>query len=267
LTQQPRGIEMARGGFLHEVLEDFHTREPEWRHLEPEAQRHWLEAALQENLERYLAKVETVLDRKREEQEVRRILENYIRFATSSQPINRRGTLAVEKRFRLDLDGAEIHGKIDRINDTGDGTCEVVDYKTGRGYGITPTYQRYFGPDAYDVQLALYHLACRDGVDEDGRPLGLEPRLLSLWFPKDWVYGSIRQALFTLGESVTGKEWLERTIGPDELDRSRRLVTETVASIRAGDFAPRPRPVPGTCLHFTGCPQAAVCPFAGTPAE
>jgi len=167
----------------------------------------------------------------------------------------------------LQLDGAEIHGKIDRINDIGGGTCEVVDYKTGRGAGITPNYQRYFGPEAYDVQLALYYLACREGVDEEGTPLALEPRYLSLWFPKEWVWGSIRQSLFALGEPVTGKEWLEKQIGPEELERGRELVAGAVARIRDGEFAPVPRPVPGTCLHYTGCRQAAVCPFAGSPAE
>jgi hypothetical protein len=195
------------------------------------------------------------------------MLENYIRFATSMQRIRRLGTVATEKKFTLQLDGAEIHGKIDRINDMGGGACEVVDYKTGRGAGITPTYQRYFGPEAYDVQLALYYLACSDGVDEEGRTLGLKPRYLSIWFPKDWVWGSMRQALFTLDEPVTGKEWLERRIDAADLERGRELVARSVAGIRAGDFAPRPRQVPGTCLSFTGCPQAPVCPFAGAPLE
>src|SRR5207302_8879981 len=149
---------------------NFHSREAEWRDLEPEAQREWLEAALNAQLERYLSRVEAVLDRKREEQEVRRILENYIRFATSSQPIQRRGTLAVEKRFRLEIEGAQVNGKIDHINDIGSGTCEVVDYKTGRGYSAGRAYESYFGPDMHDVQLALYYLACREGVDDEGNP-------------------------------------------------------------------------------------------------
>ena len=267
ISPSPAGPEMERGRFLHQVLEDFHAREGEWRDLSADAQRAWLQGALDVHLATYLERMQGVLDSAREEAEVRRILENYIRFATSFQRIRRLGTLATERKFILQVDGAEIHGKIDRINDTGGGTCEVVDYKTGRGYGMTPTYQRYFGPESYDVQLALYYLACREGVDEEGRPLDLEPRMLSLWFPKDWVWNSMRQTLFTLNEPVTGKEWLERRITPEELARGRELVTSTVARIRAGDFSPRPRPVPGTCLHFTGCPQAAVCPFAGTPAE
>ena len=267
LNPSPAGPEMERGRFLHQVLEDFHNRESEWRQLQIEGQRAWLEQALEVHLAGYLERMEGVLDAAREEAEVRRTLENYIRFATSFQKVRRLGTLATEKKFILHVDGAEIHGKIDRINDTGGGTCEVVDYKTGRGSSVSSTYQRYFGPEAYDVQLALYYLACREGVDEAGVPLALEPRYLSLWFPKEWVWGSIRQALFALGEPVTGKEWLEKQIGDEELERGRSLVVDAVARIRSGDFAPTPRPVPGTCLHYTGCPQAAVCPFAGAPAE
>lgn len=267
LNPSPAGPAMERGRFLHQVLEDFHVREPEWRALPPDDQRAWLERALEEHLATYLERMEGVLDAAREEAEVRRMLENYIKFATSMQRIRRLGTVATEKKFTLQLDGAEIHGKIDRINDMGGGTCEVVDYKTGRGQGLSPTYQRYFGEDAYDVQLALYYLACLEGVDEQGDRLDLRPRYLSIWFPKDWVYGSMRQALFTLDEPVTGKEWLERRISPEELERGRELVAGAVAGIRSGDFSPRPRQVPGTCLSFTGCPQAAVCPFAGAPAD
>src|SRR5207302_7401986 len=78
LAAAPRSVEMERGSFLHEVLEEFHRRESEWRPLPIEAQRHWLEDALQVHLEEYLAGVEGVLERKAEEQEVRRILENYV---------------------------------------------------------------------------------------------------------------------------------------------------------------------------------------------
>ena len=269
LTQQPRGVEMTRGGFLHEVLEEFHRREVEWRAQPPEAQRQWLEAVLAAQLERYLSRVESVLDRKREEQEVRRILDNYIVFATSSQPIKRNGTIAVEKKFRLDLDGAEIRGKIDRINDTGEGTCEVVDYKTGRGNSLGRAYEAYFGPDMHDVQLALYYLACLSGVDEEGAPIALEPRFLSVWYPKERrPYDHIRQVLFAAGEPAAGvSQWTQRALDGEDLARSRRVVQGAIERIREGDFRPAPKPVAGTCLSWFGCPFSAVCPYGGTPPE
>jgi DNA helicase II / ATP-dependent DNA helicase PcrA len=268
LSAPPRGVEMERGSFLHRVLEDFHLRESEWRHLAPELQRDWLETVLQPHLETYLNRVESVLDRRAEEQEVRRILENYVRFATSLQPIRRLGTLMVERKFTLWLDGAEVRGKIDRVNDTGDGTCEVVDYKTGRGRSAQHAYDDYFGPELADVQLLMYYLACREGVDDEGRPLGLQPRFLSLWYPKDTVFGSMRQVLFAVGVAAPGvREWMQRTVAPEDVERGRAAAVEAIHRIRAGDFAPAPRASVGTCLSWFGCPHAQVCPYGGQPEE
>lgn len=269
LTAPPRGVELERGSFLHRVLEDFHGREAEWRQQEPEVQRDWLEQALQPHLETYLDRVDAVLERRREEQEVRRILANYIDFATRWQPVRRMGTLETEKRFFLDLDGAEVRGKIDRIIDTGDGTCEVVDYKTGRGSGIQRTYDRYFGPELYDVQLVMYYLACQAAVDEQGRPLALHPRFLSVWYPKEAVYGSMRQSLFPLGGPAIGvRDKMQHPVSDEDLARGRAQAAQAIRRIQAGDFSPDPRAdTIGTCLSYFGCPHSAVCPFGGGPAE
>ncbi len=268
LVAPPRGVELERGSFLHRVLEDFHTRESEWRTLAPELQREWLDKALETHLERYLGRVDAVLERRAEEQEVRRILDNYIRFATSTQVIRRLGTIKTEQRFRLLVDGAEVVGKIDRINDTGDGTCEVVDYKTGRGSAAQRAYDSYFGPELHDVQLALYYLACQEGLDEEGRPLGLNPRFLSLWYPKDWVYGSIRQVLFPVGGAAPGvRDQIQRPLAEGDLARGRDAVAVSIRRIKAGDFDPAPRETVGTCLTWFGCPHAAICPFGGQPVE
>ncbi len=275
LSSPPRSVEMERGSFLHEVLEEFHKREADWRGLPPDDQRHWLLAELEGRLQTYLARVEGTLERKAEEQEVRRILDNYIRFATSSQPIRRLGTLATEKRFFLELESPEIRGgparivgKIDRINDTGNGTCEVVDYKTGRGGAAPRKYGEYFGPELHDVQLALYYLACREGLDENGEPIGLQPRWLSLWYPKEWVYGQMRQVLFAVGDPAPGvREWVQRELAPEDLERSREVVAAAIAGIKEGRFAPAPRDVAGTCRSFFGCPHASICPFGGQPVD
>ncbi|HEY2437854.1 MAG TPA: ATP-dependent DNA helicase, partial [Solirubrobacteraceae bacterium] len=108
LVEEPRSVAMERGGFLHEVLQDFHEHEDEWRPREAEQQRQWLEAALQRHLDGYLSRMEGVLDRKREEKQVRSLLGNYIRAVTGMQLIRRVRTLAIEKRFRLQLDGSEV---------------------------------------------------------------------------------------------------------------------------------------------------------------
>ncbi|MDQ6877621.1 MAG: ATP-dependent helicase [Candidatus Dormibacteraeota bacterium] len=268
LVDEPRSVAMERGGFLHEVLEDFHLHEAEWHPLEGDQQREWLEASLQKQLESYLSRMDGVLDRKREEQQVRNVLGNYIKFVTGMQFIRRLRTLAIERRFHLQLDGAEIVGKIDRVMDVGDGEVEVVDYKTGGGKAMKYAYEAYFGPDMSDVQLALYYLACKDGVDDEGKPLGFQPRFLSLWYPKDWVWGGMRQDIFSVGRPAGLKEYREKALTAEDLDRSRSVVVEAIARIKAGHFEPAPRELAGTCVtRFGSCPHAAICPYGGAPPE
>jgi CRISPR/Cas system-associated exonuclease Cas4 (RecB family) len=268
LIDEPRSVAMERGGFLHEVLEDFHTQEDQWRPHEPEQQREWLESALQRHLDGYLSRMEGVLDKKREEKQIRSLLGNYIRFVTGMQLIRRLRTVAIEKRFHLHLDGVEIIGKIDRVNDVGDGEVEVVDYKTGSGKPMKYAYEAYFSEDMSDVQLALYYLACKDGVDDEGKPLGFQPRFLSLWYPKDWVWGGMRQDIFSVGRPAGLKEYREKLLNNEDLERSRSVVLTAVERIKGGHFEPAPRDLAGTCVsRFGSCPHAAVCPYGGAPPE
>ena len=268
LVAEPRSVLMERGGFLHEVLEEFHSHESEWRHLDSAKQRDWLEQTLTRHLDGYLSRMEGVLDRKREEHQVRTVLSNYIRFATGLQRVRRLGTVALERKFHLHLDGAEIVGKIDRINDVGDGEVEVVDYKTGSGKSMRWAYESYFGSELYDVQLALYYLACRFGFDDDGVPLGYRPRFLSLWYPKEWVWGSIREVIFSVGQPAGLKEYRERLLSDEDLERSREVVLKAIEGIKAGRFEPAPRDLAGTCVsRFSTCPHSTICPYGGQPPE
>ena len=268
LVSEPRSVLMERGGFLHEVLEEFHAHESDWRPMPSEQQRQWLERTLNERLEGYLSRMDGVLDRKREEHQVRNLLANYIRFATGLQRVRRLGTVALERRFHLQLDGVEIVGKIDRVNDVGDGEVEVVDYKTGAGKNMRWAYEAYFGPDMSDVQLALYYLACRFGFDDEGKPLGFRPRFLSLWYPKEWVWGSIREAIFSVGRPAGMKEYRERLLTEEDLQRSRAVVMKAIEGIKAGHFEPAPRDLAGTCVsRFSNCPHSALCPYGGQPPE
>ena len=268
LVEEPRSVAMERGGFLHEVLQDFHEHEEEWRPLEAEQQRHWLEDALPRHLDGYLSRMEGVLDRKREEKQVRTLLGNYVRSITGMQFIRRLRTVAVEKRFRLELDGSQVVGKIDRVNDVGDGEVEVVDYKTGSGKPMRFAYEMYFGPELHDVQLALYYLACKQGVDEEGNPLAFQPRFLSLWYPKDWVWGGMRQDIFSVGRPAGLKEYREKPLTSEDLERSRNVVVDAIERIKGGHFEPAPRELPGTCVtRFGTCPHAAICSYGGAPPE
>jgi hypothetical protein len=223
---------------------------------------------LVKHLDPYLSRMEGVLDRKREELQVRAVLGNYIKFVTGLQVIRRLRTLDVERRFHLELDGVEIVGKIDRVNDVGDGQVEVVDYKTGSGKPMRYAYEQYFGPEMSDVQLALYYLACRYGVDDEGKALGFQPRFLSLWYPKDWVWRDMRQDIFAVGQPAGLKEYREKALTAEDLDRSRAVVMQAIAGIKGGHFEPGPRDLAGTCVtRFGSCPHAAICPYGGAPPE
>ena len=268
LVEEPRSVAMERGGFLHEVLQDFHEHEPEWHPLDTEQQRRWFDDLLSRHIDGYLSRMEGVLDRKREEKQVRSLLANYIRAITGMQLVRRLGTLAVEKRFHLQLDGVEVVGKIDRVNDVGDGEVEVVDYKTGSGKAMRIAYEMYFGPELHDVQLALYYLACKYGFDDEGKPLGFQPRFLSLWYPKDWVWGGMRQDIFSVGRPAGLKEYRERPLSAEDLDRSRAVVMSAIERIKGGHFEPAPREIAGTCVtRFGTCPHAAICSYGGAPPE
>src|SRR5260370_6825268 len=101
--------------------------------------------------------MEGVLDRKREEKQVRSLLGNYIRSVTGMQFIRRLRTVAVEKRFRLQLDGSEGVGKIDRANDFGAGDVEVAAYKTVSGKPMRSANHNYFDQTPHHAHLPLYH--------------------------------------------------------------------------------------------------------------
>src|SRR5256885_13372357 len=127
-------------------------------------------------------------------------------------------------------------------------------------------YDMYFGAELHDVQLALYYLACKAGVDEEGKPLGFQPRFLSLWYPKDGVWGGMRQDIFSVGRPAGLKEYREKPLTTEDLERSRAVVMNAIERIKAGHFEPAPRELPGTCVtRFGSCPHAAICSYGGVP--
>ena len=120
--------------------------------------------------------MEGVLDRKREALQVRHVLGNYIKFVTGLQVIRRLRTLDVERRFHLELDGVEIVGKNDRVNDVGEGQGEGVDDKTGAGKPMRKEDEQYCGPDKYEVQMAVENRAGREGGEDEGKGRGWKAR-------------------------------------------------------------------------------------------
>src|SRR5260370_23268133 len=127
-------------------------------------------------------------------------------------------------------------------------------------------YEGDFGPELYDGQLALYYIACKEGFDEEGKPLGFQPRFLSLWYPKEWGWRDMRQVIFSVGHAAGLKDYRERLLTSEDLDRSRAIVVDTIGRIKAGHFAPAPPELARSCVtRFCNCPHPAVCPYAWPP--
>ena len=180
--------------------------------------------------------------------------------------------LGVERTVGARTEQIVLSGRVDRLDERrgpgGDRVLAVVDYKTGSGKPMKYAYEAYFGPELSDVQLALYYLACKFGVDDDGKALGFQPRFLSLWYPKDWVWGGMRQDIFSVGRPAGLKEYREKALTSEDLERSRAVVMQAIAGIKGGHFEPAPRELAGTCVtRFGSCPHAAICPYGGAPPE
>jgi DNA helicase-2/ATP-dependent DNA helicase PcrA len=114
--------------------------------------------------------------------------------------------LHVEKSVTFSIGDVWIQGVIDRIDPLEDGGVEIVDYKTGK-----PKTEVEFEDE---IQLWLYAIAAQE-------TLGLTPRRMRFHYLQD-------ASSLVLNASSDGME------------RARAWVTETVQSIRAGDFHPTP---------------------------
>ena len=124
-----------------------------------------------------------------------------------------------EKRFSVEIGGARVHGRFDRLDALGDGTVAVVDYKTGRA----KTQE-----DADDsLQLSIYSLAARS--------LGHNPSAL----------------VFV---NLTNGTAIESQRSEKQLQDAEALVQDIAARIAAGEFEPDPGPGCARCSYHSICP-------------
>jgi DNA helicase-2/ATP-dependent DNA helicase PcrA len=129
---------------------------------------------------------------------------------------------AQEKSFDLPLkDNIVINGRMDQINRIAPGQREIVDYKTGRPK--TPESARK------DIQLSMYALAAREVLEFD---------------PARLIF-----------HNLTDNSRVETTRGDKELSKTREIVSETAASIRAGEFQPEPG-----FFQCRNCAFRPICP-------
>lgn len=132
--------------------------------------------------------------------------------------------VALEQRFRIDVDGVKVSGVIDRMDRHADGSYEIIDYKTSRR--LPP--RRFVESD---LQLSIYYLAAWE-------VWGILPSRLTLYF-------------LLPGQPMTVAR------RPEDLDATRARIAEVAAGIRSGAFAPKENRLCDWCDYQAQCPLFA----------
>jgi RecB family exonuclease len=132
--------------------------------------------------------------------------------------------VALEQRFRIDVDGVTVSGVIDRMDRHPDGSYEIIDYKTSRR--LPP--RRFVESD---LQLSIYYLAAYE-------VWGILPQRLTLYF-------------LLPGQPMTV------TRSPADLAATRARIAEVAAGIRGGAFGPKENRLCEWCDYQALCPLFA----------
>ncbi|NBX76293.1 MAG: PD-(D/E)XK nuclease family protein [Proteobacteria bacterium] len=143
-----------------------------------------------------------------------------------------RSTLAVEKEFKIDVDGIPLVGKIDRIDLLSNNSLLVLDYKTGN-VDFTPDHLA----KGFNFQALLYWL----GAEET---LGMSPAAMLFY---DLKKGEIKRGLAKEETiSTEAKKSLTRghAMSSEKLEAliqsGKEVMQNHAINIRAGIFAPNP---------------------------
>jgi DNA helicase-2/ATP-dependent DNA helicase PcrA len=133
--------------------------------------------------------------------------------------------LHTEEHFEVRVGKATVAGRIDRIDDLGDGHVAIIDYKTGK-----PRAQE----DADDsLQLSIYAMAARE----------------------KWGYQAERLVFYNLEENQA----VTTTRGKLQLEAAKAKVEDVADRIDAGQFDPKPG------YHCRFCPYRNLCPATEKP--
>jgi DNA helicase-2/ATP-dependent DNA helicase PcrA len=129
--------------------------------------------------------------------------------------------LEQEKPFELSLENnVIIAGRMDQVNSLGKKDVEIIDYKTGKPKKDTEAKK--------DLQLSLYALAAKEIFEWN--PV----RLVFHYLPNNQIQVTTRDV--------------------KQLDEAQRIVLQTAADIRAGQFPARPGYVCRGCAYRPICP-------------
>jgi DNA helicase-2/ATP-dependent DNA helicase PcrA len=134
----------------------------------------------------------------------------------------------IESPFEIEVGDGSVRGKVDAIYDSGGGTWEIVDYKSGR----------YVDDPARKVQLEAYALAAADGALSNIQPDGID--VTFAYFGDD--------ELVEVTEQVDG-EWLSR---------ARKNIAKLVDQGVNGPFDPTPSNGCRWCDFLHLCPAGQV---------
>jgi DNA helicase II / ATP-dependent DNA helicase PcrA len=126
-----------------------------------------------------------------------------------------------EKSFELPLENnVIIVGRMDQVNSLGGNDVEIVDYKTGKP-GKESDARR-------NLQLGIYAIAAKEIFEWN--PV----RLVLHYLQNNHIQATTRDA--------------------KQLDDTQKLIQETAADIRAGEFSPKPGHVCRGCAYKPICP-------------
>ena len=129
--------------------------------------------------------------------------------------------LELEKNFELPVENNVIlKGRIDQVNSLGRNDVEIVDYKTGKAKKDSDAQK--------DLQLSIYAIAAKEIFE---------------WNPVRMVFHYLQD-----------NQRQETTRDARQLDEALRVVQETAADIRAGQFPAKPGYICRNCAYKPICP-------------
>jgi DNA helicase-2/ATP-dependent DNA helicase PcrA len=144
-------------------------------------------------------------------------LEHFHRSHTSTPP----DVLHQERAFELPLEhNVVVTGRMDQINRIGEGSVEIVDYKTGKPKDAKKADE--------SLQLGVYALAAQEVLE-------LDPQRLVFY-------------------NLTTNEAVATTRDAKALASTKQTIAEVADRIRAGDFAAKPGFVCRSCDYKPLCP-------------
>ena len=150
------------------------------------------------------------------------MLQRYVKFLKPGQ------AAMVERKFKVELDGHRITGRIDRIDTIGRNVV-VTDYKTSR-------HPLGWNEAKESLQLAIYHLAVRS--DPELASLG-EAASMQLVYP---------------GAPLFKGEIAKRTQTPEQGEEALRRLPGLMEGVLAEDFRPNPEADCMWCKFKPLCP-------------